>query len=307
MIVGELSIAGMAAIGAIVVVVFGALFFVFSAVRPRVEVGDLDKEAMDRDTERRRLEAAKQAAADRALVEAGSEPEGEFASALAEADAELPAAADVDLDTIDEGEVEVYAPSDLEPPDPIEVGVTRRQVLNRSAIVGTLVGLGAFGGASLAFLWPPPTKGFGGKIEVPTSLDDIKTQIETSRTPFYVAEARTYLQTYKAENESEAKSTYALIWDAVEETGLMPLFQKCPHLGCKVPWCDSSQWFECPCHGSQYNKAGEKRGGPAPRGMDRFAFEVSGQAITIDTGTLVEGPTVGTDTTAQEPEGEHCV
>ena len=45
--------------------------------------------------------------------------------------------------------------------------------------------------------------------------------------------------------------------------------QKCPHLGCRVPECATSQWFECQCHGSQYNRAGEKKAGPAPRGMDR--------------------------------------
>ncbi|MCL1693619.1 MAG: Rieske 2Fe-2S domain-containing protein [Actinomycetia bacterium] len=32
---------------------------------------------------------------------------------------------------------------------------------------------------------------------------------------------------------------------------------KCPHLGCKVPWCESSGQFECPCHGSVFNRAGE--------------------------------------------------
>ena len=55
------------------------------------------------------------------------------------------------------------------------------------------------------------------------------------------------------------------------EQGVVALYQKCPHLGCRVPWCKTSQWFECPCHGSQYNRVGEKKGGPAPRGMDRFA------------------------------------
>ena len=46
------------------------------------------------------------------------------------------------------------------------------------------------------------------------------------------------------------------------------------HLGCRVPECVTSQWFECPCHGSQYNRVGEKKGGPAPRGLDRFAMSV---------------------------------
>ena len=58
--------------------------------------------------------------------------------------------------------------------------------------------------------------------------------------------------------------------------GVVALYQKCVHLGCRVPQCDTSQWFECPCHGSQYNQVGEKKGGPAPRGLDRFAIEVAG-------------------------------
>ncbi len=46
----------------------------------------------------------------------------------------------------------------------------------------------------------------------------------------------------------------------------MPLYQRCVHLGCRVPFCNSSKWFECPCHGSKYNEAGEYQLGPAPRG-----------------------------------------
>ena len=46
--------------------------------------------------------------------------------------------------------------------------------------------------------------------------------------------------------------------------GIVILSQKCPHLGCRVPECNTSQWFECQCHGSQYNRAGEKKAGPGP-------------------------------------------
>jgi cytochrome b6-f complex iron-sulfur subunit len=89
--------------------------------------------------------------------------------------------------------------------------------------------------------------------------------------------------------------------------GYVALYQKCPHLGCRVPWCQTSQWFECPCHGSKYNRVGEKRGGPAPRGMDRFVLSVSGNSIVVDTGTVVQGPPIGTDTTGQGQEGAACV
>ena len=92
------------------------------------------------------------------------------------------------------------------------------------------------------------------------------------------------------------------------EAGLVALYQKCPHLGCRVPECVTSQWFECPCHGSQYNRVGEKRGGPAPRGMDRFAMSVSADGVlTVDTGTIIQGPPIGTNTTGQEAEGPNCI
>jgi len=82
---------------------------------------------------------------------------------------------------------------------------------------------------------------------------------------------------------------------------------KCPHLGCRVPECSSSQWFECPCHGSQYNRVGEKKGGPAPRGMDHFGVSVANGILVVDTGTVFGGPPIGTNTTGQEAEGPHCV
>ena len=91
------------------------------------------------------------------------------------------------------------------------------------------------------------------------------------------------------------------------KNGINALYQKCPHLGCRVPQCITSQWFECPCHGSQYNQVGEKKGGPAPRGLDRFPIAVSGSSVTVDTGLIVQGPPIGTNTTGQEAEGPHCV
>jgi cytochrome b6-f complex iron-sulfur subunit len=92
------------------------------------------------------------------------------------------------------------------------------------------------------------------------------------------------------------------------EAGVLALYQKCVHLGCRVPACQTSKWFECPCHGSQYNQVGEKKGGPAPRGLDRFATEVSAdQVLTVNTGAIIQGPPIGTNTTGQEAQGPHCV
>jgi len=88
---------------------------------------------------------------------------------------------------------------------------------------------------------------------------------------------------------------------------LLALYQKCPHLGCRVPFCSSSKRFECPCHGSVFNIKGEYIKGPAPRGMDRFPVEVAKNQVLVDTGTVVEGPGRGLLTGPSEPAGPSCL
>jgi cytochrome b6-f complex iron-sulfur subunit len=85
------------------------------------------------------------------------------------------------------------------------------------------------------------------------------------------------------------------------------LYQRCTHLGCRVPFCDSSQWFECPCHAALFDRVGEYREGPAPRGLDLMAARVERGRLIVDSGALVRGLPVGTNTTHQEPEGPFCV
>ena len=200
------------------------------------------------------------------------------------------------------------APALPRPPmDAEQLGVTRRQFLNRSTIAMFGVGLGGFGTALLAFLWPPPGGGFGGKVKV-GKLSDILAAIDTKKEPVYVAEARAYIVPYPKDSLNKAKANYAGPVLAGMESGVVALYQKCVHLGCKVPWCGTSQWFECPCHGSQYNRVGEKKGGPAPRGLDRFAASVDADGVlTVDSGQRTEGPPIGVNTTGQEAEGPHCV
>jgi cytochrome b6-f complex iron-sulfur subunit len=200
------------------------------------------------------------------------------------------------------GTAVVYEPVDLD-----ELGVTRRQFFNRSILAGSGLGLGAFGVAALAFLWPSAGGGFGGKIVVGSEAD-AKDAFD-NKIPFYNAAAKTYIVAYPKEDLAKAKKVpaYSAPIIAGMEKGYVALYQKCVHLGCRVPWCPSSQWFECPCHGSKYNRVGEKQGGPAPRGLDRFALEISGGNIIVDTGLLVTGPPIGTDTTGQSPEGAPCV
>ncbi len=188
------------------------------------------------------------------------------------------------------------------------IGVTRREFFNRGLLAVMSFAIAGAGSAVLALLWPQTgtSAGFGGEIAV-TGLSKILTQIDQKRAPFYVPAARTWLQSYPASALPKAKKVYEPVVIAGMERGIVALYQRCPHLGCRVPWCQSSQWFECPCHGSKYNAVGEKKAGPAPRGMDRFGLAFNGDNVTIDTETVILGPPVGTNTTGQDAAGPLCV
>jgi cytochrome b6-f complex iron-sulfur subunit len=87
---------------------------------------------------------------------------------------------------------------------------------------------------------------------------------------------------------------------------LMALFQRCVHLGCRVPWCATAVGFECPCHGSKYNSIGEYFAGPAGRNLDRFAVEVVDDRFIIKTGTIVQTPRA-TSLSVAYPQGPSCI
>ncbi|MFA5891584.1 MAG: ubiquinol-cytochrome c reductase iron-sulfur subunit [Actinomycetota bacterium] len=87
---------------------------------------------------------------------------------------------------------------------------------------------------------------------------------------------------------------------------LRAVYQKCPHLGCRIPFCESSNQFECPCHGSVFNRKGEYVRGPAPRGMDSFPVREEGDDVIVDTGRVITGPPRGVRTLNENP-GPSCL
>ncbi len=201
------------------------------------------------------------------------------------------------------------APVAYVPPDPETVGVARRQFLNRGVVAMFGLGLSGFGAACIAFLWPQGGSGFGSKITV-GRIPDIQAAIIAGGGFFYVPEGRMWITEYPASALQKAAASYSFIAQVEQglKAGVVALYQTCPHLGCRVPDCLTSQWFECPCHGSQYNRVGEKKGGPAPRGMDRFPMEVTpGNELVVNTGVVIQGPPIGTNTTGQEAEGPNCI
>jgi cytochrome b6-f complex iron-sulfur subunit len=88
---------------------------------------------------------------------------------------------------------------------------------------------------------------------------------------------------------------------------LFALSQKCPHLGCRVPFCDSSGRFECACHGSIFDLGGEWIAGPAPRGMDRYPVAVQDKVLAVDTQQLETGPDRGAKQYLTPPKGPSCI
>ncbi len=87
---------------------------------------------------------------------------------------------------------------------------------------------------------------------------------------------------------------------------VVALSETCSHLSCRVPWCASSGRFECPCHGTVFNRAGDHLAGPAPRGMDRYPIAVVDGVIEIDTSSAEPGDPPGTVTIDEPARGPAC-
>lgn len=171
---------------------------------------------------------------------------------------------------------------------PVARPLPRRELLTRrlfllggfwSALGLTIVGLA---GAPLDFLWPRGGGGgFGGPI--PVTPDRIPPE---GGDPIRIVEGRFWLVNIPAG---------PTISGVDSPGGLLALWQKCPHLGCTVPWNPSFTfqgvrgWFRCPCHGSTYSKDGVRLAGPAPRPMDVFPLEVQDDlSIVVQTGRQFE-------------------
>jgi cytochrome b6-f complex iron-sulfur subunit len=147
--------------------------------------------------------------------------------------------------------------------------MSRRDFFRRSLVVSVLVFGAEFGAGTIAFLWPNLRGGFGSVI---TAGDLSELQAEAEEVGYvYNGAGRFYLVPWNGQ-PGEGAADYPA--EFVTTDGLMPLYQRCVHLGCRVPFCAQSKWFECPCHGSKYNGAGEYQLGPAPRGLDRFKITV---------------------------------
>jgi cytochrome b6-f complex iron-sulfur subunit len=185
--------------------------------------------------------------------------------------------------TSDDATTDAPQPPDPSSGEPHDGLIDRREVLNASwKVLGVALVVEA-GWTTYDLLNPEPTGGFGGVVDAGPVEDFLQ-----EGTVKYFLDGRFYVTQYQG--------------------GLRALYQRCPHLGCRVPFCDSSSRFECPCHGSVYNVVGEYIQGPAPRGMDRFPIEIRADGhVYVDTSSIVEGPARGILNGPTQPTGPACV
>jgi cytochrome b6-f complex iron-sulfur subunit len=201
--------------------------------------------------------------------------------------------------------------TEKQPMTPAEYGVTRRKFLNRALYVVFGLFLAQFALGAISYVWPKLKGGFGAPINA-GNLDELKASLADGGTitPVFLPAAQAWVVPFemsKLPGSSYEGVPFVVAGGESDGVGVMALWQRCPHLGCRVPECTPSQGFECPCHGSRYNIHGEYNTGPAPRNLDRFGLAVNGAGdLIIETGTVVQTPR-SKELTAEYPQGPFCV
>jgi len=77
------------------------------------------------------------------------------------------------------------------------------------------------------------------------------------------------------------------VWIVRSAQGIYALWARCTHLGCTPNWFISEMRFKCPCHGSNYNPAGDVLAGPAPKPLWRCRVEITATGdLVIDKAIL---------------------
>lgn len=149
----------------------------------------------------------------------------------------------------------------------VQAPVTRREFLNYAFLGSLGIFLVVFGGAFFVFALPRFGAGeFGGTFDLGFAGDAIP---PTDAAPL--------------------PNTGARSWISNTEQGVVALYNVCVHLGCLYGWQPVTNRFECPCHGSKYEKDGHYIEGPAPRSLDRFVIRFTDPDGTVISETNAQG------------------
>lgn len=143
--------------------------------------------------------------------------------------------------------------------------LSRKDLINIAWGAAGLLAISELSLVGLKFLSPRSTEGeFGGLF----NLGDLNQFPTGSVTP--VEAGRFYLV-------------------RLTDGGFLAVYRRCTHLGCAVPYEQSTGKFVCPCHGSEFTMDGDVLNEPAPRPLDLFLLSINEAGeIEVDTSSPIE-------------------
>jgi Rieske Fe-S protein len=148
-------------------------------------------------------------------------------------------------------------------------------ILTFTSIIG-LVALG-YVGAAIAYLIPK--KGEGSRPQALGSLSSSGINGPDGVVPFDNGVAGPFV--YDATGRGDAQGVFVVQSTTDPTKVARVLEQTCTHLGCPVAWTSATNSFNCPCHGSVFNKQGERTAGPAPAPLYKHSYEITNGTLWV--------------------------
>ena len=160
----------------------------------------------------------------------------------------------------------------------------------------------AFGAATLGFLWPRRRRlrrQGRRRLRSPTPRPR-----STRRSRTTTPAARTYIVAYPKDDVPKAKKVRVHPVIAGMEQGYVALYQKCVHLGCRVPWCADVAVVRVPVPRLEVQPGRREAGWPGAPGPRPLPARGRRAAASPSTpASSCQGPPIGTDTTGQSGRG----
>ena len=143
-----------------------------------------------------------------------------------------------------------------------------RQILRVGFAAAVALSVTELAAAILPYLRVTRIIGLGAPVAVGTASDVLKQFAATNDRPILFREGRFFLLHAPG--------------------GIIAAYRKCTHLGCTVPFNAAKDLFECPCHGSRYDKhTAVVVRTPAPKPLQLFHISESPiGALIVDTNPL---------------------
>jgi len=144
----------------------------------------------------------------------------------------------------------------------------RRQILRVGFAAAVALGATELAAAIVPYIRVTRIVGLGAPVAVGTASSILKQFAATNDRPILFREGRFFLLHAPG--------------------GIIAAYRKCTHLGCTVPFNTAKDLFECPCHGSRYDKnTAVVVRAPAPKPLQLFHISESPSgALIVDTNPL---------------------